>query len=156
MVKFCEVVVVSFRSEFVWLCTHGVEVVVRVSWVIVERSHVTCLFVPMSVEVVSHDCYPVKMSAEGWHVVARVYDRFARRNSRGQQPASGFEDTAQFSHEGGESLFVGSWSFIAIHLNEWKMERTIFISTTCGLCSKLLLRHNFIWKKKRNKTNLDL
>lgn len=47
--------------------------------VIEQRSHVTSLFVPLSVEVIRHHSHPVQVLPQHWNVVTSVYDSFAGR-----------------------------------------------------------------------------
>lgn len=50
--------------------TYHVEIVVVVFGMVVHRSNVTCLLVPVSVEIVGHDGDPVHVLTQGGDVVA--------------------------------------------------------------------------------------
>ncbi len=67
---------------------------------VIERSHVAGLLVPVTVVIVGHHVDVVEVLVEDGHVVTFVDDLLARRNGRTQEEASGLEGRAQFFDQG--------------------------------------------------------
>ena len=83
---------------------------------VVKRSDVSSLLVPVTVVVIGHDVYVVEVLVEHRHIITLIDDLFAWGNSGTQQQAFRLEGRAQLFHQGREAILVRLGSLLAVNL----------------------------------------
>ena len=83
---------------------------------IVERRHVACLLVPLTVVVIRHDGDVVQVLIQGGHIVAGVNHLLGRGDCSGQKQIVGSEGFLQLSDPGSEAVLVAVFSLGTVDL----------------------------------------
>ena len=84
---------------------------------LVERSDVTGLLIPVSVVIVGHDRDPVQVVSNARYVVADIDDLLARGDRSGEEKAVGPEGLLEFVHPGSEGSLVAVSLLLALSLH---------------------------------------